>query len=261
MDALYIQTIAERIVNLGLIFVAALLAGGITFIVIYLIIIFLKLKKREQISLEMITLEVKVQKENEIKIDAAEQMFASFSSLKKSGWLSFLELDDVLSFEIVGKKADIRLYVSAPSRIIDLVEKSIYGYYPTADIKRVDEPNIFNENGKVSFGSVVMKDYPYMPLKVFKDLPTDPLSAVTSAISKMGDNEGAIVQILIRPADPKWKKMGKSFVSSTKKKESNPDKATFKTDPKVLERIDDKCSKSGFETAIRFVVSGETKDS
>jgi len=41
-------------------------------------------------------------------------MFASFSSLKKSGWLSFLELDDVLSFEIVGKKADIRFYVSAP---------------------------------------------------------------------------------------------------------------------------------------------------
>ncbi len=260
MDATYIQTITERLASLGLAAVAALLAGGITLIVIYLILILLRLKKREQISLEMITLEVKVQKDNEIKIDAAEQMFASFSSLKKSGWLSFLELDDVLAFEIVGKKADIRFYVSAPSRIIDLVEKSIYGYYPTADIKRVDEPNIFTEDGKVSFGSVVQKDYPYMPLKVFKDLPTDPLSAITSAISKMGDNEGAIVQVLIRPAEAKWKKMGKSYVSSTKKNESNPEKATFKTDPKVLERIEDKCSKPGFETAIRFVVSGQTKD-
>ncbi len=260
MDS-YIQTIIDRTISLGLAFIAALLAGGITFMVIYLIIIFLRLKKREQISLEMITLEVKVQKDNEIKIDAAEQMFASFASLKKSGWFSFLELDDVLAFEIVGKKGDIRFYVSAPSRIIDLVEKGIYGYYPTADITQVDEPNIFSEEGKVAFGSVVMKDYSYMPLKVFKDLPTDPLSAVTSAISKMGDNEGAIVQILIRPAESKWKKMGKSYVSSTKKKESNPEKATFKTDPKVLERIDDKCSKSGFETAIRFVVSGQTKDS
>ncbi len=260
MDATYIQAITERLASLGLAAVAALLAGGITLIVIYLILILLRLKKREQISLEMITLEVKVQKDNEIKIDAAEQMFASFSSLKKSGWLSFLELDDVLAFEIVGKKADIRFYVSAPSRIIDLVEKSIYGYYPTADIKRVDEPNIFTEDGKVSFGSVVQKDYPYMPLKVFKDLPTDPLSAITSAISKMGDNEGAIVQVLIRPAEAKWKKMGKSYVSSTKKNESNPEKATFKTDPKVLERIEDKCSKPGFETAIRFVVSGQTKD-
>lgn len=240
---------------------AALLAAGVTFIVIYLILIYLRLKKRERISLEMVTLEVKLSKDNEIKIDAAEQMFASFSSLKKSGWFSFLELDDVLAFEIVGKKADIRFYVSAPSRIIDLVEKSVYGYYPSADIKRVDEPNIFTEDGKVFFGGVVQKDYPYMPLKVFKDLPTDSLSAVTSAISKMDDNEGAMVQILIRPAEGKWKKMGKSFVSSTKKQESNPEKATFKTDPKVLERIDDKCTKAGFETTIRFVVSGKTKDS
>ena len=244
MDPRYIQIISDKAISLGLAFIAALLAGGITLICIYLILIYLRLKKREQISLEMITLEIKVSKDNEIKIDAAEQMFASFSSLKKSGWLSFLELDDVLSFEIVGKKADIRFYVSAPSRIIDLVEKSIYGYYPAADIKRVDEPNIFTEEGKVSFGAAVTKDYSYMPLKVFKDLPTDPLSAVTSAISKMGDNEGAMVQILIRPAGSKWKKMGKSFVSSTKKNESNPEKATFKTDPKVLERVDDKCSKA-----------------
>ncbi len=260
MDATYVQTISERIVSFGLAAVAALLAGGITLIVIYLILIYLRLKKREQISLEMVTLEVKVPKENEIKIDAAEQMFASFSSLKKSGWLSFLELDDVLSFEIIGRKADIRFYVSAPSRIIDLVEKSVYGYYPSADIKRVDEPNIFNEEGKVAFGCVVQKDYKYMPLKVYKDLPTDPMSAVTSAISKMGDSDGAIVQLLIRPAEAKWKKQGKSFVSSTKKNESNPEKATFKTDPKVLERIEDKCSKPGFETTIRFVVSAQTKE-
>ncbi len=257
----YVQTIIDRAISFGLALVVGLLVAGITFIVIYLILIYLRLKKREQISLEMVTLEVKVQKDNEIKIDAAEQMFASFSSLKKSGWFSFLELDDVLAFEIVGKKADIRFYVSAPSRIIDLVEKSIYGYYPTADIKRVDEPNIFTEEGKVSFGAVVQKDYPYMPLKVFKDLPTDSMSAVTSAISKMGDNEGALVQILIRPAEGKWKKIGKSFVSSTKKNESNPEKAIFKTDQKVLERIEDKCTKSGFETTIRFVVSGQTKDS
>jgi hypothetical protein len=66
-----------------------------------------------------------VPKDNEIKIDAAEQMFAAFASLKKSGWLSFLDLDDVLAFEIVGKEAEIRFYVSAPAKIIDLVEKII----------------------------------------------------------------------------------------------------------------------------------------
>jgi len=210
--------------------------------------------------LEMVTLEVKTPKDNEIKIDVAEQMFASFSSLKKSGWLSAFDLDDVLAFEIVGKKADIRFYVSAPSRIIDLVEKTIYSYYPSADIKKVDEPNIFSEDGKVAFGALFAKGYPYMPLKLFKDLPSDSLAPLTSALSKMGDDEGAMMQILIRPAGSNWKKMGKSYVASTKKTEANPEKATFKTDPKVLDKIDEKSSKPGFETAIRFVVSAKTKE-
>jgi len=254
------QIFADRLITVLLALAAAILAGALTFLLFYLIVLYFRIKKREQISLEMITLEVKLPKENEIKIDAAEQMFSSFSSLKKSGFFSFLEVDDVLAFEIVGKEADIRFYVSAPSRLIDLVEKNIYGYYPQADIKRVDEPNIFSEDGKVSFAGLVLKDVHYYPIKVYKELPTDPLAAITSALSKISAGEGAIVQILIRPAAGKVKKMGKSYVASTKKQEADPQKATFKTDPKVLEKIDDKASKSQFETTIRFVVSAKNKD-
>jgi len=260
MDQIYFQSVIDRIITVSLAVLSALLAAGLTFGLIYLIIIYFRLKKREEISLEMLTLEVKLQKDNEIKIDAAEQMFASFSSLKKSGFFSVFDLDDVLAFEIMAKKAEIRFYVSAPAKIIDLVEKTIYGYYPNADIKKVDEPNIFNEEGKVAFGALAIKETVYLPLKIYRDLSTDPLSAITSALSKMGDNEGAMIQILIRPASDSWKKSGKSYVSSTKKNEANPEKATFKTDPKLLERIDDKCSRPGFETTIRFVVSSSNKE-
>ncbi len=260
MDPVNYQIFLDRLVTISLASLAAILAAGLTLILIYLIIIYFRLKKREQISLEMVTLEVKIAKENEIKIDAADQMFSSFSSLKKSGFFSFLEVDDVISFEIVGKKAEIRFYVSAPHRIIDLIEKTIYGYYPLADIKKVDEPNIFFEQGKVVFGGLVQKEVAYMPIRLYRDLPTDSLSAITSALSKFDEFEAGIIQILIRPAGSKWKKSGKSYVSSTKKNEANPEKANFKTDPKVLEKIDDKCSKSGFETTIRFVVTASSKE-
>ena len=260
MDPIYYQIFLDRLITIGLASLAAILAAGLTLILIYLIVIYFRLKKREQISLEMITLEVKLAKENEIKIDAADQMFSSFSSLKKSGFFSFLEVDDVVSFEIIGKKAEIRFYVSAPNRVIDLIEKTIYSYYPMADIRKVDEPNIFSEQGKVVFGGIVQKEASYMPVRLYRDLPTDSLSAITSALSKFDDNEAGIIQILIRPAGGKWKKEGKSYVSNTKKNEANPEKATFKTDPKVLEKIEDKCSKSGFETTIRFVVTAATKD-
>lgn len=251
--------ILDRVFVFGLALVAALFAGVLTFALIYLIIIYFRMKKREEVSLEMVTIEVTLPKDNEIKVDAAEQMFAAFSSLKKSGFWTFLEVDDTIAFEIVGKKSDIRFYVSAPHRIVDLVEKTIYGYYPNADIQKAEEPNIFTEEGKVAYAGMVQKGSIYMPIKVFKDLATDALAAITSAVSKIDDGEGAIVQFLIRPADSKWQKEGKSYISSTKKSESDPEKATFKTDQKTLERIDDKISKPGFETAIRLVVSSKTK--
>ncbi|MFA5136047.1 MAG: DUF87 domain-containing protein [Patescibacteria group bacterium] len=259
MDQVLVESLMDRTITLILILAAVFFGVILTWVFTYLLSVYLRLKKREQMSLEMITLEVKLQKDNEIKIDAAEQMFASFSSLKKGGFFSFLDVDDVVAFEIIGKKADIRFYISVPSKISDFVEKSIYGYYPQADIQRVEEPSIFSEEGSVSYGALVQKDFPYLPIKTYKDLPTDPLAAITSALSKIGDNEGAMVQVLVRPAKPDWKKAGKSYVSSTKKNEANPEKATFKTDPKALEKIDDKCSRPGFETTIRYVVSAKTK--
>ena len=171
-----------------------------------------------------------------------------------------MDVEDVISLEIVGKKADIRFYVSVPTKICDMVEKQIYGYYPQADIRIVEEPNIFSEKGNVSFAAVRLKGYSYEPIKTFRDLPTDPLAAITSALSKMDEGDGAMIQILIRPANSSWKKLGKSYVSSVKKKEASPEKATFKIDQKTLEKIDDKTSHPGFETVIRMIVSSKTKE-
>ena len=172
-----------------------------------------------------------------------------------------MDVEDVIALEIVGRHADIRFYISAPHRILDMVEKQIYGYYPSADIKRTEEPTIFTENGKVAYTGIRAKGYSYEPIRVYKELPTDSLSALTSAFSKMDEHEGAIFQILIRPASSEWKKLGKSYVASVKKKEASPEKASFKVDAKTLERIDDKTSKAGFETVIRIVVSSPSKES
>ena len=88
MENFYAQIVIDRIITLLVALSAAVLAAFLTFIFLYLIVIYLRMKKREKMSLEMETVEVKLQRENEIKIDAAEQMFASFSSLKKGGWFS-----------------------------------------------------------------------------------------------------------------------------------------------------------------------------
>lgn len=261
MEDVYFQEIISNFFTLLILLSAFFLALVITSVLLYVVTLIIRQKKREKMSLEMITLQIKLPKDNEIKIDAAEQMFSAFSSLKKSGFFSFLEVEDVISLEIVGKKADIKFFVSMPNKLRDMVEKQIYSYYPQADILLTEEPHIFSENGKVAYAALKQKDVPYYPIKTFKELPTDPLSNITSALSKMGENEGGIVQILIRPAASDWKKAGKSYVASTKKSEASPDKATFKVDSKTLEKIDEKCSRTGFETVIRLVVASDSKES
>ncbi len=241
----------------------ALLTTGAMFLVVlvilgvlgYMFIQWWKHRGREHYSLQFVHLLVALPKENEIKIDAAEQMFASLHSLKKSGFFSFLQHEDHIAFEMVALHEDIRFYVTCSRNLRDFIEKQINGAYPGAEISEADEPNIFSEGGKVAFASIVTKDMEYFPLKTFKELPTDGLSLITSALSKMQMGEGAIIQFVLEAEGNHWQHKGSSYLASTKKKEANPEHASYSHDPKKLDSIDTKVSKTGFRTAIRVVVS------
>lgn len=241
------------------IFLTLLLLGCAA--ILFLFFLWHKYKDREERSLEHILLLVQVPKENEVKIDAAEQMFSALASLHKSGWFAFLKPQPHISFEIVATPGNIEFYVSVPKDYRDLLEKQIYGAYPGADITKVEEYNIFSEKGYVEFASLKLKKASYLPMRSFRELPTDPLSSITSVLSKMGEGEGAVVQIIVSPAGDKWKKQGHSFVSHVKKQESDPEKAKFAYDPKVLETITNKTSRTGFKTVVRIVVSSASKES
>ncbi len=261
MTGLLAEIINGLILTL-IIFVSLVFTVALGAVVFYIAVTITRMKKREAQSLKMVTLEVKVPKDNEIKIDAAEQMFASFASLsRKKGFWGLFEVGDVMAFEIVGTDGKVGFYLTVPSKLKDLVEKQIYAYYPTCTIDEVEEPNIFTEKGHVAYAGLRLKKPDFQPLKIFRDLPSDSLSAITSSLSKMSPEEGGIVQILIRGTHSEYKKAGKGFVSSEKKKESDPSKATFKVDQRDLERVSDKISKPGFDVEIRLVASSSTKES
>jgi len=227
----------------------------------YLIFLWLKVRNRGSRSLNFVLLEITLPRENEIKIDAAEQLFASLYAIRKSGMKNWLNSQAHMAFEIVGRKEDIRFYVSIHEKLKDLVEKQIYGAYPGAEVKEVDEYNIFSEKGKVVFAHLKLASPSFYPLKVYKDLPTDPLSSVTSVLAKMGEEEGAAIQIIIVPAAKKWSQAGKSYIAKTKKTEADPEQAKYNVDPKTYDAIENKCSKPGFEVTVRIVVSSSTKES
>ncbi|MDP2586084.1 MAG: type IV secretion system DNA-binding domain-containing protein [Candidatus Levybacteria bacterium] len=259
------------LINLVLLIFGLIALGIVLFFLGKLLIIWYKNRGRERTSLESVLLQIALPRDNEIKIDTAEQLFSSLSAVGRGG---LFKLPPHLSFEIVGMPGDIRFYVHTPKKLQDLVEKQINGAYPDAEIKIVsvdsvkregmiigNEYNIFSREGKVAFTSLKLKSANYMPIKVYKDLPTDPLSSITSVLAKMTEGEGAAIQILITPSDSNWKKQGRSYLTKTKKIESNPETAKYSSDAKELEGIENKISKPGFKTTIRIVVSSTSKES
>ncbi len=253
-----------------LIIVGALFAGfG------YLWIIWHRNKEREKKSLDSTLLQIALPRENEIKIDAAEQFFSALAGIKPSGRFAFLKYRYPISFEIVGMPGDIRFYIYTPNKYRDMIEKQINASYPDAEIKVAEEGNvkgsrpgfvigneynIFSKEGFVAFKELKLKDSNFKPLKVYKDIAVDPLSSLTSVLSKMSEGEGAAIQILISGADSKWSKLGRAHIAQTKKRESNPETAKYSSDPKELEGIEGKISKPGFYTVIRLVVSSTSKE-
>lgn len=212
-----------------------------------------RFRNREQVSLNFITLLISVPRENEVKIDAAEQIFGALHSIKKGGFMQRFNAQQHLALEIIAKKEDIRFYVSCHRDNYGLVEKQIAGAYPGAEVTEVEDPNIFTRDGSVAFVEMALKGKSYLPIKNFKELTTDPLSSITASIAKLGENETAAIQIIITPAESVWQKAGADYLAGQKKAEADPEKAKFKMSPEDMQAIDAKVGKPGFLTTVRVV--------
>lgn len=220
---LAVPNLFDLLVPLISVVVVLLLIAGAAAGVGYLLLLWLRNRGREAQSLDSTLIQVTLPRDNEVKIDAAEQFFASFVGIKANGMFSFLKYKPHIAFEIVGMPEDIRFYVYAPNRYKDLVEKQINASYPDAEIKEVDEKtskegyivgneyNIFSREGRVAFASFKLADSNYKPIKVFKDLAVDPMSSLTSVLAKMGHGEGAAIQLIISGADSTGVKKAESI--------------------------------------------------
>src|SRR5579862_9999660 len=183
---LTMHNIFPVLLSLGAIVFGVMIVGGLLWGIFFVFVLWLRYRNRESLSLNSVLLQVTVPRENEIKIDAAEQLFAGLYALYGTTRFEYFKPQPHVSFEIVGLPGDIRFYVNVPAKYRDFVEKEINGAYPEADIVPVNDPsakqrdgavigteyNIFSDNGKVAFMWMDLKSSDYLPIKVYKDLPT-----------------------------------------------------------------------------------------
>src|ERR1700744_4102231 len=169
------QNLVNVLLALVLIAAGIIIVAGIGWLLFYVFVLWLRYRNRESLSLNSVLLQVTVPRENETKIDAAEQLFASLYALYGTTKFEYFKPQPHVSFEIVGLPGDIRFYVNVPAKYRDFVEKEINGAYPEADIVPVNDPaakqrdgavigteyNIFSDNGKVAFMWMNLKGSDY----------------------------------------------------------------------------------------------------
>lgn len=242
-------------------------------------------KERISESLQMVFLEVLLPRDNEIEPSAADQMFANFAGLYRGGLTSRLRYQQTISLEMVADANEIRLIVGTPAELKDFVVKQIHASYPSAEILQIPEYNIFEKEGAVEVAALEKTGPPHFSTLTYEDLPVDPLNALTQSLSRLQEGDTAAIQLCISPAGPKWQQKGQAFIFNAQNpsssseglpkafasaflgvlagrpQEAPAERAPAKINEKVIEGVQKKVTKPGFNTVIRVVVTGSDRTS
>ncbi|MBU1102701.1 hypothetical protein KJ853_03550, partial [Patescibacteria group bacterium] len=243
--------------NLILFPLAMVLVAIVLFLGIYLVIKLMQGKGKVIRALNMSLFLVSVPKisaDNKGKksfkelVAVMEQFYASLSNLKDKGLKAFWYGQPVFVFEMavphIGE--EICFYVACPRRLSSIMEKQIHGFFPGAEVRQVEDYNIFNPQG-VSFAScLALTRGRSLPIKTYQNLETDPLNEIVNALSKLGtEGEGAAIQLIIRPTKEKnWRKASLKIAREMQRGKSYS-QANLKTDRNWFFRLTDIASGTG----------------
>lgn len=201
----------------------------------------------------------------------------------------FYKGENFFSFEMVVLKKLINFYVVVPRKFKNLFEKQISAFYPDIFIDEVEDYIFFKDNSSTSAVQLGLENESMFPIKTYKHLGSDPLNATINVMSKMNEDEGAAVQINLRPVKNGWQKTGREWAKNkTAGKEvktlwdyfnplafikfivkgllfeksddtsSEPSRNTSVVEEQI-KVIEEKNTKIGYETIIRVVTSGPTQ--
>jgi hypothetical protein len=188
------------------------------------------------------------------------------------------------AFEIVSSQGFVYFYATVPIGMVEVVRQAIVSAYPAARLEEAEEHNIFNISGKSSGttgGELVLKESFAYPISTYQDLKRDAMQAMLNSLSTVGKEDGAAIQILMRPADPGWRKVAHGVASSKRKGDKGGNKVfglakevgtAFYKPPEaksdggdkpqlsehemaVLNAIDEKTRYPAYEVLIRLVAS------
>ena len=222
-------------------------------------------------------------------ISKAQVLYNIIASTAQKGFKSKFYGQRHISFEIVAHKGLVYLYAAVPIALVSIVEQAVLSAYPNSRLEEVAEHNIFSPVGKISGttgGELVLKESYVYPIATFQDLKRDTMQSILNSLSSLEKEDGAGIQILLRPAPAGWNKVAASeaskrregkknkkgielmfwwarqmFIAPLKPPESKEDKNSVTEKPSsnlnqsIADAIEDKTKHPGYEVLIRVIAS------
>jgi hypothetical protein len=158
-------------------------------------------------------------------ISKAEILYEIISATATKGFKSKIYGQRHFSFEIVGIKGFVHFYTAVPVVLADTVHQAIVSAYPSARIEEVEEHNIFSPVGKITGtmgGELTLKEQFAYPIATYNEIKRDAMGSILNSLSSLDKEDGAGIQILIRPAHEGWRKT--TVAEAGKKRKGNKKK-------------------------------------
>jgi hypothetical protein len=217
-------------------------------------------------------------------ISKATSIYNIIASTLQKGFKSDFYGQRHFAFEIVGSQGRVYFYAAVPVSLLEVVKQAINSAYPTARLEEAAEHNIFSQVGRISGtvgGELNLKEHYAYPIATYQDLKRDGMQALLNAMAGLDKEDGAAIQLLMRPANPGWRKAANHIAEQKRKGHKSASMGGFAkdmvtalnkppeggkdADPKkpelsnleqaTLDAIDEKTRHPGYEVMIRVVVS------
>ena len=185
----------------------------------YLAWYLITMQQMKAMSEEASLLEVVLEKDTETNHLSVEQMWASFYSGLYIPWYKRpFQPQPHITFEIKSehtvskKKKEITFNFWVPQSFESMIRQRILGLYPKAQVRTLDlerDDYIPNEDDTiraVETAELGLREDSAFSIKLFKDFEADPLSSITSSMSQLENKEIAVIQMVMRPLSPSWKR-------------------------------------------------------
>lgn len=226
----------------------------------------------------------------EENISRAQTLYSIIASTFKKGFKNNFYGQRHFAFEIIGIKGFVRFYAVVPIAMVDVVKQAVISAYPAAQLEEVAEHNIFSPVGRLAGtigGELSLKEKSAYPIATYQEIKRDAMQSLLNAMSTLEKEDGAGIQILLRPANPAWRKdahaeAGKKRKGTKEKKgmenlfwwtrqlaiavvkppedkssggNGGEKKEISGLDQSIIDSIEDKTRHAGYEVLIRVVAS------